>query len=310
MAKPIQSAAVTSNSNYTGTTYYVDVAAGSDRNNGTSASSAFASIQKVDTLHLKAGDTILFHTGETFSGTLTVADSGTATSHITVGSYGGGASPIIATNGDNGVVIAGSYVTVQDVHVTGAAQAGIQITGAHDTVQRTEIDHSGFGVLTEGSYGIFTQNNVHDLHMIVNTPGGNDDCGAVAFAIQGSHNEFSFNNVNNAKAPSYDYGQDGGGFEFWRSSTDTYIHDNVVANSNGFVEAGGLSGDKISNVSIENNTITNDVILGWLHNDQSLAFGCNISSWDIGGNILAQTTGLGSDAALKGSIILHDNFFQ
>ncbi|MGH1573729.1 hypothetical protein ACRAWG_27665 [Methylobacterium sp. P31] len=176
-------------------------------------------------------------------------------------------------------------------------------------MQRTEIDHSGFGVLTQGSYGLFTQNNVHDLHMIVNTPGGNDDYGAVAFDIQGSHNEFSFNNVNNAEAPSYDYGQDGGGFEFWRSSSDTYIHDNTVTNSEGFVEAGGLSGDTINNVRIENNTITNDTILGWLHNDPSLTFGCNISSWDIGGNTLTQTAGIGSNLVLGGSVALHDNFF-
>lgn len=309
MAKATHLATLKTSSVYTGTTYYVDAVSGSDNNTGMSSSSAFASIQKVDSLHLKAGDTILFHGGETFSGTLTISDSGTASSHITIGSYGGGASPIIAAGGTNGIVVSGNYVTVQDVHVSGAGEAGIQVTGAYDTVQRTEIDHSGFGVLTQGSYGLFTQNNVHDLHMIVNTPGGNDDYGAVAFDIQGSHNEFSFNTVNNATAPSYDYGQDGGAFEFWRSSTDTYIHDNTVSNSDGFVEAGGFSGDVISNVRIENNTLVNDVIFGWIHNDTSLTFGCQFSSWDIGGNTLTQTAALGSDVVLGGSFILHDNYF-
>ena len=78
--------------------------------------------------------------------------------------------------------------------------------------------------------------------MVVNTPGGVDDSGAIGFGIfSPAHtHDFGSNRIVNAKAPSYDYGTDGGGFETWCSVSDIRIHDNWVQNSNGFFEAGGI----------------------------------------------------------------------
>ena len=79
------------------TTYYVDncVTVGSDRNNGTSASTPWLTINKVNTSKFNPGDSILFESTCTWREQLTVPSSGSAGSPITFGAYGTGAQPII-----------------------------------------------------------------------------------------------------------------------------------------------------------------------------------------------------------------------
>jgi len=73
-----------------GTTYYVSPS-GNDNDAGTSPSTAWKTIGKVNTVTFSAGDSILFEGGETFSGQLVFNDeAGTSTSPITVSSYGTG----------------------------------------------------------------------------------------------------------------------------------------------------------------------------------------------------------------------------
>src|SRR5487761_2145430 len=106
------------------TTYYVDSAAGSDSNAGTSASAALASIAAVDNLKLAAGDTVLFARGQSYDGELAVRYSGTAGNPITFGAYGEGAPPVL---GNTTTGIYGSKtqnIVVQDLaisHTTGNA---------------------------------------------------------------------------------------------------------------------------------------------------------------------------------------------
>lgn len=77
------------------TIYYVS-ATGSDANNGTSTSTPFQTITKVNSLPLVAGDQILFNRGDTFYGTISVNQSGSSyTNMITFGAYGTGNAPVI-----------------------------------------------------------------------------------------------------------------------------------------------------------------------------------------------------------------------
>src|ERR1035438_7442009 len=77
-------------------TYYVDSATGLDSNNGTSSSTPWQTITKVDTSTFHAGDQVLFQGGETFVGSLqfTASSSGTSISPITIASYGSGRATI------------------------------------------------------------------------------------------------------------------------------------------------------------------------------------------------------------------------
>lgn len=79
--------------------YYVDncVIAGSDSNNGTSPSTPWRTIKKVNSSTFIPGDSILFQRTCTWRGTgLQLKTSGSASSPITFGAYGAGALPIIS----------------------------------------------------------------------------------------------------------------------------------------------------------------------------------------------------------------------
>jgi len=83
------------------TTYFVDATNGDDSNSGTTGSSAWQTISKVNDQTFSAGDIILFKRGETWTGEqLEIqGSSGTYPNLITFGAYPqtGGAKPIIST---------------------------------------------------------------------------------------------------------------------------------------------------------------------------------------------------------------------
>ncbi len=81
-----------------GTTYYVDNCdvTGNDTNNGTSTSTPWLTINKVNTSSFSAGDSILFRRGCTWREQLTIPSSGTTGNPITFGAYGTGDDPIIS----------------------------------------------------------------------------------------------------------------------------------------------------------------------------------------------------------------------
>lgn len=81
-----------------GTTYYVSTT-GNDSDPGTSPSTPWASLTKVDATTFQPGDRILFEDGDTWSGQLWPKGSGTADAPITIGDYGSGTKPAIAGAG-------------------------------------------------------------------------------------------------------------------------------------------------------------------------------------------------------------------
>lgn len=81
------------------TNYYVSNS-GADGNNGTTTSTPWATITKVNSfftaLTFAPGDSILFKRGDSFYGALVVKESGNSTNPIVIGAYGSGAKPIIS----------------------------------------------------------------------------------------------------------------------------------------------------------------------------------------------------------------------
>ncbi len=79
------------------TTYYVSPF-GNDTNSGTSQSSPWRTIGRLQSLQytLLPGDQILFERGGSYPGQLSINSSGTATSPIVIGSYGSGELPEIS----------------------------------------------------------------------------------------------------------------------------------------------------------------------------------------------------------------------
>lgn len=77
------------------TTYYVDAAAGKDKNSGTSTTVPWQTLAKVNATKFSPGDQILLLRGRTWHEGLLPASSGSPGHPITFGAYGMGVNPII-----------------------------------------------------------------------------------------------------------------------------------------------------------------------------------------------------------------------
>ena len=142
-------------------TYYVDSVAGLDSYNGTSTSTPWKTLTKVNALAIQPGDTILFKRGSSWTGTLTpLASQGTSTAPIVFDAYGTGAAPIINGNGGSNAVMIWSpkYFTFQNFNVTNDAasdgvRAGIRINFTAPT--GTSRTYTGINILN---------NEIHHVH--------------------------------------------------------------------------------------------------------------------------------------------------
>src|SRR6185437_7370136 len=77
-------------------TYYLDSAAGSDANAGTSPGSAWQSLTKVNGFTFQPGNKLCLKAGGSWTGQLWPKGSGSASASIVIDQYGTGAKPRIA----------------------------------------------------------------------------------------------------------------------------------------------------------------------------------------------------------------------
>jgi hypothetical protein len=245
-----------------GAAYYVDSAAGSDSNAGTSPDQAWKTLAPVNSHTFQPGDVINLARGSTFSGGLRINSSGQSGSPITVQAYGSGAKPVLTNSGQysRSLEINGSWVVVTGLMLRDADEFGVRIgeNATNDVVRDCEMTNVGIGVGIYGQHNLVTGNYIHDLKMVVNTPGGDDDYGAYAIGLYNSNNEISYNRAERCKASSYDYGTDGGFVEFYNNVSGANIHHNWAQDDNGFIEVGGGSAtDSVVayNVAVNNGSL-------------------------------------------------------
>ena len=100
--------------------YYVNPS-GNDNNAGTSTQSAWRTIDKVNTVDLNPGDSVLFEAVQDYIGNLllTAEDAGTPTQPVVIGSYGSGRARIKAGNGSGVEVLNVGGIVVENLIVTG-----------------------------------------------------------------------------------------------------------------------------------------------------------------------------------------------
>lgn len=79
-----------------GTIYYIDNLAGNDLNTGTSITSPWKSISKINSYNFVGGDQVLFKRGGVWREQLIIPSSGNSTDPITFGAYGSGNNPVIS----------------------------------------------------------------------------------------------------------------------------------------------------------------------------------------------------------------------
>jgi hypothetical protein len=251
---------------YCSNCYYVDSINGSDANPGTSLHRPWRTLAPVHAMDFSPGSAVYFKRGSSWTDGLVIDDSGEEGSPITFTAYGTGDRPTITNPGryTRGVKIKASWVVVEGLLVQGAHVDGVYVLSGygHNIIRDLEITDVGSGITLHGHHNLATGNYIHDLHMIVNTPGGDDDYGATAFKSSGPNNEVAYNRIERCSAPSYDYDHDGGGFELLGTSDGNYIHHNFVADTDGFLEVGmGSARD----VVIAYNLSVNNGRFSWLH---------------------------------------------
>lgn len=256
--------------------YYVDNSSGSDSNTGTSTSNPWRTLDKINSQQFIAGDSIAFKRGGSWIGSIEMTRSGANGNPIVFTAYGSGAAPILSNpcSGcySNVFVIRSSWIVIKDLLIKDTHHAAIimRAGSSNVTVSDNEITNTGIGIFLQTSNHTITRNNIHDLNMVVNnTSNPDDDYGANGIWLEKSdNNEISYNTCKNCRAPSYDYGNDGGFVEFWTGNNNNIIHHNWVENTLGFIEIGGNDPNgTVSNNTISYNVLYNNLGFGCLHTD-------------------------------------------
>ncbi len=297
--------------------YYVDANAGSDSNSGVSESAPWKSLSKVNATRFPPGAVVHFKRGATWTGELRISSSGSATAPIFFVAYGSGARPTFRNPGSpsnmtRAIYLDASWVVLEGLLVRDAQDAGVFITAnANNTIVRDlEATATGFGVSIRGQHNLVTGSYMHDLTMIRNTPGGDDDYGATAVALYNSYNEVAFNRFIRCKAASYDYGSDGGGVELYGNITGSTIHHNWVTGTDGFIEVGGGSA---RDTIVAYNVAINNGVFTYLH--LSGNFAAAVSNFRVENNTIVETAsskmgwmvlGFGGTPA-SGAFVLRNN---
>ena len=140
-----------------GNTYYVS-SKGSDENDGLSEETPIRTIKKVNGLQLKAGDTVRFKGGETFSGaTLTVSASGTQDAPVTFCGYGDETArpKIVAQKVDGINFFNSSNLVIRDLEIVVVGDERVS-----EAVSRSVVGIEGSYTSKEGCENVYIVNNL------------------------------------------------------------------------------------------------------------------------------------------------------
>ncbi len=226
------------------TTYFIDCAA-ADQGDG-SWERPWQSPAQLASTELGAGSKVSFKRGCDWQGRVKITGQGTASQPITVSAHGTGRAPRLNAPGAEGndavVTVSAAHTVISNVHISGGTSHGLHMAGEYGVARDLEIEGTAFGVRFTGSSSTATNVSIHDLVMFRNTPGGDDDAGAVGFVVEADDVTVANSSCTNCRAPSYDYGHDGGFIEIWQQGDRLKILNNRGMNTQGFLEAGGENG--------------------------------------------------------------------
>jgi hypothetical protein len=246
--------------------YYVDCDNGDNNNLGTSADEAWYTLKPVHEVQFEPGDTVHLKRGCAWPSGLVIDDDGEENKPIKFTAYGEGNRPKITNPGDltRGIEVHANWVIVEELTVENVHIDGVYIPEgyAYNVIRDLNITDVGSGITFNGHHNIATDNYIHDLHMIVNTPGGDDDYGATGIKFRGPYNEATYNHLVRCSAPSYDYETDGSGFDLLGNADGSLIYYNLVEDTAGFIEVGM---DSAKNIIIAYNVAVNNGRFSWIH---------------------------------------------
>ncbi len=151
----------------TGKVYYISPS-GSDTNSGTSTSSPWRTLGKVNSTVLNPGEAVLFQGGQTFSGVLTPRGSGNSSNSTLYSSYGTGKATI--TGNKPMQLTAIHHVTISNLIIDGAGSTCVSDTASGAGNQYVIWDslevrncYIGFQMINLGdAYNTIMSSYIHD----------------------------------------------------------------------------------------------------------------------------------------------------
>lgn len=240
-------------------TYYISNN-GNDEADGKSNVSAWATL--VNLSIVKSGEKVCLEKNSnwvgriTLNGGITLSDYGEEGYPPRISNPGSSSNDAIRLRGNNNIV---ENIEIYDCGGNGIYVGTAQSHSSNNIIRNVEISNCGGGLRVYGEYNLIEANYIHDLHMLVNTIGGDDDYGAVGVWLFSNHNRVLNNMMVDCIAPSYDYDFDGGAVEFWASSGKDAGWNEIAYNwferTENISEFGGSGG------IAENNRIHHNVIL-------------------------------------------------
>jgi len=255
-----------------------------------------------------AADTAVFlRRGCSWGGGLKLTD---ASQRVSLGAYGTGDAPTLTGDGvgrDFPVVdVEAEGVMLSGLHIRNAEAVGLKLSAADVTVDGLEIDDVAFGVTVQGPRATITRTAVHDLHLLINTPGGSDDTGAVGFDVQADDVSITASSCTNCRAPSYDFGHDGGFAEIYNHGDRLRLIGNTARNVQGILEIGGVVDDGgAHDVVLENNTFSETFGGIWIH--QKDEFSIPVGTVTLRGNTIVNSAKGVTMGGKVGALVLQDN---
>lgn len=286
----------------TGRRVYVDCRSGDDGGDGSST----RPWRSLDPARQLDNDTAVFlRRGCSWDGGLKlVAD------RISLGAYGSGDAPVITGVGldrqfpvldveSDGAMLSG-------LQVRRGAAVGVEIAAPDVRVDDLELSDVAFGISVKGPRATINRTRAHDLHMLVNTPGGSDDTGAVGFDVQADDVTITGSSCTNCRAPSYDFGYDGGFAEIYNHGNRLKLLGNTATNVQGILEIGGTAKDgSADQVLVQGNTFRETYGGVWIHRGDE--FSIPVGRVTLQGNTIANThKGIIMGGGV-GSLVVQDN---
>jgi parallel beta-helix repeat protein len=147
-----------------GTNYYVDATIGNDSNNGTSPTTPWKTISKVNSYSFSAGDVILFKRGQVWREELRTSSS----EYLTYSAYGSGNNPVIdgANEQDFCFRCSKNHITVDSIDMKNSNSCCILAQNCNNlTVKNLTVSYAGTcGIWTEDTTGSILIDNVTALY--------------------------------------------------------------------------------------------------------------------------------------------------
>jgi hypothetical protein len=137
---------------YVAGNFYLSSSEGDDSNDGRSISTPFKSLERISSVGLGPGDSVLFKRGDSFTGQLLLNGSGSMDTLIVVGAYGSGEKPIL----DGSKVEGGDHLATILIR----NQSHIKVENLEITNERLV---SRSGVSDQLAYGIYVHNSGNEI---------------------------------------------------------------------------------------------------------------------------------------------------